>query len=218
MWTLHSDFNNFLQDKWSQGCNLNNTLNNVREELKIWNKEVFDIIFRIKRRILNRLAGVQTYDSYGRNHFLDQLEASLNKEVNEILDKEEVLWLQKSREQWIIDSDRNPKFYHIKIMICRRKNRIFKLRNQEGSWIEDVKQLKDLITSYLQNLYNEEVIITTLNIQPCSLPNLEANVCRYMEATPTEPEIKKLCSAEDHSKPHVKRGFQRLFSRTTGCL
>ncbi|KAL4390846.1 hypothetical protein AHAS_Ahas03G0185900 [Arachis hypogaea] len=111
MWTYHPEFEPFLQQQWNNNENNNvlSTLDKVRREMHIWNRDTFGNIFKIKRRIMNRLAGIQRSNSYGQNPFLDQLEVSLNKDLNDILDKEDTFWLQKSREQWITEGDRNTR-------------------------------------------------------------------------------------------------------------
>jgi len=39
-------------------------------------------------------------------------EASLQKEYNDVLRQEEILWYQKSRENWVKLGDRNTSFFH----------------------------------------------------------------------------------------------------------
>jgi hypothetical protein len=38
-------------------------------------------------------------------------EASLQKEYNDVLKQEEILWYQKSRENWVKLGDRNTEFF-----------------------------------------------------------------------------------------------------------
>jgi len=43
---------------------------------------------------------------------LTMTEASLQKEYNDVLRQEEILWYQKSRENWVKLGDRNTSFFH----------------------------------------------------------------------------------------------------------
>ncbi|RYR24105.1 hypothetical protein Ahy_B02g057597 isoform A [Arachis hypogaea] len=213
MWTHHPEFDTFLSQTWNNNINnsLLSSLPNIKQELITWNKHIFGNIFKAKRRIMNRLGGIQRCNSYGQNPFLDQLEVNLNKELNEILDKEETFWLQKSREQWIVEGDRNTRFYHTKTIIRRRKNKILKLRNLNGEWIEDDQSLKNHITSFFQNLYKEEVSNCPWVFESITLPNLDPLFCRRMEAPPTVTEIKKALFSIGSTKAPGEDGFPAAF-------
>ncbi|RYR49330.1 hypothetical protein Ahy_A07g035788 [Arachis hypogaea] len=128
-------------------------IKNITEKLQNWNNDVFGNLFKRKRRILNSITRIQNVHSYGRSPLLDDLEKELSGELATVLDQEELLWLQKSRQQWIVDGDRNTHFYHIKIAMRRRKNRIVKLRKGDGTWYEDAKEVKSAAMELFHNLY-----------------------------------------------------------------
>ena len=48
----------------------------------------------------------------------------LRKEINLLLDDEEVWWQQRSRVQWLREGDRNTKYFHHRASERRRKNTI----------------------------------------------------------------------------------------------
>ncbi|RYQ93126.1 hypothetical protein Ahy_B09g099395 [Arachis hypogaea] len=137
MWELHPDFQNCLRTSWNKENYLLTAIGELKKYLLKWNKEIFGNISKAKRRLLNRIAGIQRSNTYGVNPYLDKLEQDLNKKLNDILDKEETFWMQKSRQEWIVEGDRNTRYYHTKTIIRRGKNRIQKLRNKEGNWIEE---------------------------------------------------------------------------------
>ncbi|XP_057756534.1 uncharacterized protein LOC130975820 [Arachis stenosperma] len=131
-------------------------LNNLTESLKKWNNETFGNIFRKKRRILNIIQGIQKSRLYGRNKFLDGLEKDLSEELEKILDQEEIFWLQKSRQKWLVEGDRNTKYFHTKTLVRRRKNKIVKLRNNNGIWCEEVEAVKSIVSNFFTDLYRDE--------------------------------------------------------------
>lgn len=59
-------------------------------------------------------------------------EETLIKELDVVLEPEEVLWFQKAREKWIALGDRSTKFFHTSTIMKRRHNRIEALKNEEG--------------------------------------------------------------------------------------
>lgn len=83
-----------------------------------WNKRVFGNIHyrKKKKRLKARINGIQRAASYGRNLFLDKLEMELQKDLEEVLEQEEVLWFQKSCASWIRNGDRNTRYYHTKTL------------------------------------------------------------------------------------------------------
>lgn len=71
-----------------------------------------------------------------------------------VLEQEEVLWFQKSREKWIALGDRNTTYFHTSTIIRRRKNRIESLKGDDGRWISNLKDLEDLATDFYKWLYS----------------------------------------------------------------
>ena len=58
----------------------------------------------------------------------------LKKEINEILTREEMMWKQRSRVEWLRNGDRNTKFFHASASQRRRKNRIDGVMDSKGVW------------------------------------------------------------------------------------
>lgn len=141
---LHEEFKEFLGTNWNKEVGAHVALGELQQHLKVWNKEVFEKIeYRIK--MLNqRLVGEQCrLEKYG-SPYLIKLEQDLQNDLNEVL-LQEVLWYQKSRGQWIVQGDRNTKYYHTKTLIHRRRNKVKMLRSDEGGWVTDEKEMEKLI-------------------------------------------------------------------------
>lgn len=77
-----------------------------------------------------------------------KLEQRLKKMWDEVLLQEEILWLQKSRVEWLQAGDRNTTFFHLSTLIRRRKNRIEALQDTDGVWITGQKELKTMVLNY----------------------------------------------------------------------
>jgi len=67
------------------------------------------------KRMQDLLDGHQTDDLLKR-------EEELLKEFDVVLEQEEIVWFQKSKEQWVVDGDRNTTFFHTSTIIRRRRN------------------------------------------------------------------------------------------------
>lgn len=83
-------------------------------------------------------------------------EEKLLKEFDTVLEQEETLWFQKSREKWIALGDRNTRYFHtstIKI-IRRRRNKIDMLKDDDGIWVSDGMVLENMAMEYYAGLYS----------------------------------------------------------------
>lgn len=48
------------------------------------------------------------------------LEQRLQREMEDILRKDKLMWFQRWKAKWLTDGDRNTKYYHIKVVHHRR--------------------------------------------------------------------------------------------------
>ncbi|XP_034211169.1 uncharacterized protein LOC117624139 [Prunus dulcis] len=154
MWLKHDQFHDFISQRWDQGSG--SALAKSRslvEPLKHWNLVVFGHLKQRKARLLARLIGIQRVLCHRPNRFLTHLEESLSNEYNIILDQEALFWQQKSRVKWLQEGDRNTKFFHISTIVRRRRNKIEKLMNNVGVWVEEAIELKDLAVDYFMGLF-----------------------------------------------------------------
>lgn len=123
-WISHENFNDFVSEKWNNSSSLIHALSQLAEDLQEWNRNVFGNIFHQKRKILARIAGVQSTLSNNVNRGLIKLESKLRRELGEILDREETLWYQKSRIDGLKNRDRNTTFFNLSIIVRRWRNKI----------------------------------------------------------------------------------------------
>jgi hypothetical protein len=102
-----------------------------------------------------------------------------------------MVWKQKSRKIWLKEGDRNSKFFHLSMIIRRRRNSIDVVRNQSGLWITEKKEINEFFLENFKQVFTEEEVDFPANlenlIQP-SIPNEEnTEIC----TTTTPQEIKK---------------------------
>lgn len=80
-----------------------------------------------------RLEGIKkSQGSNGFSNYLFDLEKNLQEELLEILHQEELFWMMKSRDNWLVEGDRNTSFFHKSVFIKRSKNRIISLCSDVG--------------------------------------------------------------------------------------
>lgn len=78
----------------------------------------------------------------------------LKKEINEVLTKEEIMWNQRSRVEWLKNGDRKTKFFHASASQRQSKNRIEGLMDSEGEWHTEEGETKAIIVNYFKNIFH----------------------------------------------------------------
>ena len=111
MWLKHHDLNQVVTASWNYNhLNFSEKLELLACKLRDWNDQVFGHLQQRKKKVLARLNGVQRALCNKANPFLVNLERDLQDEFCQIMDQEELLWMQKSRVNW---RDKNSKFFHM---------------------------------------------------------------------------------------------------------
>lgn len=88
--------------------------------MKRWNREVFGDVQK-KEGLVNEIKAVQDLLEHSQTDELLNKEEGLIKELDVVLEQEEILWFQKSREKWITLGDRNTKYFFTSTIVRREK-------------------------------------------------------------------------------------------------
>ena len=76
--------------------------------------------------------------------------------IENLLDQEEIFWLQRGRANWLMNGDCNTAFFHNAATARKKRNNIKKLLDDTGVWRQGA-ELKNHIRSYFSNLFTSEV-------------------------------------------------------------
>ncbi|XP_010229884.1 uncharacterized protein LOC100821562 [Brachypodium distachyon] len=126
-------------------------LEGVMRKLQGWSKGKFGNILKVletERSKLNQLC-VDNADAREIRR--------VNDRINELLYQEELLWMQRSRIDWIKAGDRNTKFFHQKAVWRVKKNKIVRLCDANDSWVKDAPALEKITIEYFQNIFSKDV-------------------------------------------------------------
>jgi hypothetical protein len=146
-----------LKACWNDTSSIQDNLANLSHDIKEWKNITVENIARCKKQLLARIGGIQRKVQTERNNrFLVRLEADLQKELAHVLKMEEVMWFQRSRARWLVDGDRNTKYYHLKTITRRRCNKILMLRDSQGEWVEDDTVLKQMANDFYKGLFSTD--------------------------------------------------------------
>ncbi len=121
---------------------------------------------------------------------------SLCAEVSVLLAKEERMWRQRSRSQWLKQGDRNTNFFHSRATHRQRRNSIVGLRDSDGEWKMDPDQVQTLLISYFQNIFissNPSSIDTVLQCIPTMITDsMNEALSRPYTATEVETALRQM--------------------------
>lgn len=106
--------------------------------------------------MLREIQSVQELLDQNQSDELLSKEEMLLKEMDVVLEQEETIWFQKTREKWVVHRDRNTKFFQTSTIIWRCRNRIEMLKDDESTWISNRQELEALAVAYYKRLYSLE--------------------------------------------------------------
>ena len=90
----------------------------------------------------------------------------LLNEYHQTLYLEEEFWASKSRIDWTLLGDKNTSFFHLSTICCRRRNKIWCLRDSMANWTYNPIEIKFEILTHFTTLYTLKALYT-----PIIIPN-----------------------------------------------
>lgn len=73
--------------------------------------------------------------------------------LSKLLHREEILWAQKSRVNWLKWGDKHRKKFHQSTIERRSKNKISSLKDSNEVWVSGDDQIKSLSKNFFSNLF-----------------------------------------------------------------
>ncbi|KAK6134014.1 hypothetical protein DH2020_032256 [Rehmannia glutinosa] len=132
MWARHPTFLTQIQQIWDpptgmQGMpNLAHKLVRVKQRLKWWNKNTSGNIFENLKEAEQKVATAKLYDSNPSTPHLISLKQAI-AELTLATTIEEDFWHQKSVCKWVVEGERNTKYFHNMVNQKRIKSKIFSI-------------------------------------------------------------------------------------------
>ena len=78
---------------------------------------------------------------------------TMEREINELMDKEAKMWAQRGHVSWLKDGDRNTNFFHTKASQRRRRYYINGLYDNNNRWFTHKQGIIDTVVDFYQSLF-----------------------------------------------------------------
>jgi hypothetical protein len=155
-WEREADLNERVANAWQEAGAKHNVadilsgLDNVMEALQGWSKRKFGNVLQELDKARKHLEMLQLTNANQRDI------RKATDHMQELLYREEMLWLQRSRITWLKEGDKNTRFFHQKAVWRARRNKIKKLKCDDGTWNEVPSDMERMATSYFQELFTRD--------------------------------------------------------------
>lgn len=130
-------------------------------------------------------------------------ESVIREELETLLHREEVMWAQKAKSDWIIIADKNTKYFQTVVKQRRARSRILHTKMSDGTNTEDLVEIENIFfKSYYQDstTVGFDSILASLSTLP--IPQLSTQQCSLLNRPITNEEIKNtLLQLGPHKAP-----------------
>lgn len=138
--------------------------------------------------------------------------------LDELLYKEEMLWMQRSRIDWLKAGDRNTKFFHSKAVWRARKNKVRSLLDETGQPQHAQAVMGQIVSNYFQKIFQQDVTLNPNSVvdlfEEKVTPEMNDNLC----ADFTDKEISDAFFQIGPLKAPGRDVFRLGFFRGTGVF
>ena len=161
-WLTQDGFKEWVQSKWPARVKADPldhwhiVSSKLRRAIKGWGQNKDSQQKKEKYSILSR---IKLLDEWSNSRPLAPIEWNeryeLDKELQKILEDEEIQWQKRSGEKWILDGDSNTSYFH-KCANGRRRKMQIKMLEIDGEEIVEDTILKTHITECYKQLFGSE--------------------------------------------------------------
>ena len=156
MWLHEAECKDVVELAWSMPHTSSDVpttqdrIKSCQQQLQWWNRNVFK---RVDKQLKEKQDKLQYLESLDTLHEFAEDIHLLHKEINDLLDKENDMWWQRSRSLWMQQGDRNIKFFHSTASQRQRKNTIQGFLDDQGVWQSIEEGTKRTILEYYTSIF-----------------------------------------------------------------
>ena len=156
MWVVDPSCKAVINEAWAEPVVGNpmftatTKMKKCKKKLNKWSRESFGSIKNRIKETRERLWVAEETSARSGTH---QEVENIRKDLNQLLEKEEKMWQQRSRVQWLENEDKNTKIFHGIATQRKRRNFIKGLRDEEGVLRNDEHIFSGLLVGFYEKLF-----------------------------------------------------------------
>jgi hypothetical protein len=132
-------------------------------------------------------------------------------EIERLLEQEEIHWAQRSRVNWLQFGDKNTSFFHRFATARKERNKIKRLKNDQGLWLEGTAYLNPMISDYFSGLFSTEVYDTDPALLDKVIPRVTPEMNEYLQREFSPEDVKKALFSIGDMKAPGSDGLHAIF-------
>jgi hypothetical protein len=160
MWERHENLKPTISAGWPSGNvtlggvsavdSVHQKLTDLAQDLSKWGKETFGSVRKEIKNLKQELSRLRSLPMrVGPSH----TEIKISDRLVELYHREEIMWRQRSRVDWLSHGDKNSKFFHQRASMRRRKNMIKSLTSSDGTIVDDKAEMRTMTADFYKNLF-----------------------------------------------------------------
>ena len=162
MWLKVDGFKELIKNWW-EGYSAQGSFSHIlvaklkalKQDLKVWNKDVFGNVSTQKLTALSQLG---QWNAKERERPLTEEKREVRRGVLGVFKKwadlEEISWRQKSREFWLEEGDKNTNLFH-KMVNARRRRRYMAKSRVNNELLTEEDEIKEGVASAYPTILSE---------------------------------------------------------------
>jgi hypothetical protein len=169
-WLKEEGFRKVVEDAWDVGGASNlfsDKVKGVAASLEDWSRNALGDLERRLKKAKKEL------EKWRRDPLSDSTvgkEAVWSFKVDRLEEQLDIYWKQRAHVNWLQFGDRNTSFFHKVCSERKRRNRIGRLLKENGGWVEEEGEKKEVIANHFFQLFRSaqggEVGHTQQAVQP----------------------------------------------------